>query len=119
MGSHAYILLLVAIVIGANGQLLFKHGMSRRPGFRFGDVMAVARDLSVVGGFCCYAVATILYFKVLASLDLSIAYPTVSLGYVLVIVMSRVLFQEPVSATRWVAALIICTGVALVGFGSG
>ncbi len=55
----------------------------------------------------------------LARLDLSVAYPTVSLGYVLVIVMSRVLFRERVSAARWVGVIIICTGVALVGVASG
>jgi multidrug transporter EmrE-like cation transporter len=63
-------------------------------------------------------VATLLYFKVLASLDLSLAYPTVSLGYVLVIVMSRVLFKEPVSPVRWFAVIVICAGVGLVGLGS-
>jgi len=43
----------------------------------------------------------------------------VSLGYVIVIVMSRVLFEEPVTLARWGAVVIICIGVALVGLGSG
>ena len=116
---EAYALLLVAILVGVVGQLLFKYGMSRRPGFRLGDILALIRDFPIIGGFCCYAIATLLYFQVLAHLDLSVAYPTVSLGYVLVIIMSRVLFNEPVSLTRWVGAIIICTGVALVGLGSG
>jgi multidrug transporter EmrE-like cation transporter len=119
MNLNAYALLFVAILIGVVGQLLLKHGMSRRPDFRIGDILALIRDFSIVAGFCCYGVATLLYFKVLASLDLSVAYPTVSLGYVLVIIMSRVLFKEPVSRTRWLAAVMICAGVALVGLASG
>ena len=115
---EAYALLLVAILVGVVGQLLFKYGMSRRPDFRLGDIAVLIRDLPIVGGFCCYAIATLLYFQVLADLDLSVAYPTVSLGYVLVIIMSRVLFDEPVSLTRWLAAITICAGVVLVGLGS-
>ena len=55
----------------------------------------------------------------LARLDLSVAYPTVSLGYVLVIVMSKVFFKERISPARWLGVVIICAGVALVGFASG
>ncbi len=114
----AYLLLLVAIVLGVAGQLLLKHGMARRPGFQLAELMVLATDFSIVGGFFCYGFSTLLYFKVLANLDLSFAYPTVSLGYVLVILLSRLLFNEPVSLGRWSAVAIICVGVVLVGFGS-
>lgn len=119
MDFNSYHLLLVAIIIGVVGQLLLKHGMARRPAFRLRDIAELVWDLSIVGGFCCYGVATLIYLKVLANLDLSLAYPTVSLGYVLVIVMSRLLFKESISRVRWTAVLIICAGVALVGLGSG
>ena len=115
---QAYGLLLIAIVIGVVGQLLLKHGMSRQPGFRLGDLAVLTRNLPVVSGFGCYGLSTVLYLSVLARLELSLAYPTVSLGYVLVIIMSRVVFKEPVSPTRWLAAGIICFGVVLVGLGS-
>ncbi|MCI0591191.1 MAG: EamA family transporter [Gammaproteobacteria bacterium] len=118
MNGKAYALLLVAVLFGVIGQLLIKHGMSQRPGYRLGDFMVVTRDVPVVSGFCCYVISTLLYLKALGSLDLSLAYPTVSLGYVLVIVMSKVLFKERIIPTRWVAIIIICVGVALVGLGS-
>jgi undecaprenyl phosphate-alpha-L-ara4N flippase subunit ArnE len=56
--------------------------------------------------------------KVLATLQLSLAYPMVSLGYVLVVLASRVLLKEPVSLARWAAVTLICAGVALVGLGA-
>ncbi len=115
MSISPYVILLIAIVIGVVGQLLFKHGMSRHPGFRIRNFLKLIRDCPIVGGFCCYVVATLLYFKVLATLELSVAYPTVSLGYVIVIIMSRLLFNEQISPIRWIAVITICTGVALVG----
>jgi len=114
----AYSLLLVAVVLAVVGQLLLKHGMSRRPDFRLRDIVELIHDYSICGGFCCYGFAMLLYFKVLAKLDLSLAYPTLSLAYVLVIIMSRVVFKESVSPVHWLAVLIICIGVALVGLGS-
>ena len=113
-----YGLLLIGIMIGVVGQLLLKYGMSRQPGFRLSDIATLPRNLPVVSGFGCYGLSTVLYHSVLARLELSLAYPTVSLGYVLVIIMSRVLFKEPVSPKRWLAAGIICFGVVLVGLGA-
>ena len=109
MQMQFYGLLLIAILIGVVGQLLLKYGMSRQPGFRLSDIATLTRNIPVMSGFCCYG---------LSSLELSLAYPTVSLGYVLVIIMSRVVFKEPVSPTRWLAAGIICLGVVLVGLGA-
>jgi len=118
MQMQFYGLLLIAILIGVVGQLLLKYGMSRQPGFRLGDIMSLTHNVPVISGFCCYGLSTVLYLSVLARLELSLAYPTVSLGYVLVIIMSRVVFKEPVSPTRWLAAGIICFGVVLVGLGA-
>lgn len=110
--------LLLAIVIGVAGQLLLKLGMTRRPGFRLFDIVHAWRNWPIMAGFGCYGLSTIIYLQVLAQLDLSLAYPTVSLGYVLVIIMSRWLFDEVVTAKRWMAVAIICAGVFMVGLGS-
>ena len=114
----AYILLLIAVVLGVIGQLLLKHGMSRRPDFQLRNITALITDISIVGGFLSYGFSTLIYLQSLEKLDLSLAYPTVSLGYVLVILFSRIFFKEPVNLTRWIAVLIICTGVAIVGLGA-
>jgi multidrug transporter EmrE-like cation transporter len=119
MELHPYGLLLLAIVFGVCGQLALKRGMMRHPGIRLVDVASLARDQYVVGGFGAYAVSTLFYFQAVARLELSVAYPSVSLGYVLTIVLSKVLFREVVSPVRWGAAAIICAGVAVIGIGAG
>lgn len=113
-----YLLLIIAISLGVVGQLLLKTGMNRHPSFRVQDALALALDPYVVGGFGAYGVSVLLYLRVLATLPLSIAYPFVSLGYVLVILLSRMIFKEYVSRERWIAAGVICLGVVIVGLGS-
>ena len=93
MQMQFYGLLLIGILIGVVGQLLLKYGMSRQPGFRLCDLATLTHNVPVICGFCCYGLSTVLYLTVLARLELSLAYPTVSLGYVLVIIMSRVVFN--------------------------
>ena len=117
MGVNAYFLLLSAILLAVIGQLLLKLGMSRHPSFRLKDLAALTKDFPVLAGFCCYGISTLLYLQSLATLNLSVAFPTVSLGYVLVIIMSKVCFKEPITPIRWIAVLIICAGVTLVGLG--
>ena len=97
-------------------ELSLKYGMSQRPDFRVKELLSLATNLPVVAGFMAYGLSTLLYFKVLVSLDFSLAYPTVSLGYVLVVLFSKIFFNEPVSKARWAAVFVICLGVALVGF---
>jgi multidrug transporter EmrE-like cation transporter len=117
MDASPYVLLLLAILVGVAGQLLLKFGMARQPEFRLVDTAGVLCSAPVLMGFGCYGVSTVLYLQVLAKLELSLAYPTVSLGYVLVIIMSRMIFKESVSWMRWMAVTIICVGVVLVGLG--
>jgi multidrug transporter EmrE-like cation transporter len=115
MFYFAYLFLLLSVTIGIVGQLLLKQGMLRHQGFRLENVMLLFYDPFVLGGFTCYGGSVLLYFKVLESLDLSVAYPTVSLGYMAVTILSRPLFGEQISRARWTAVAIICVGVALVG----
>lgn len=118
MSLGVYGLLLVSISLGVVGQLSLKQGMSKKPGFRLTDLIALSRDIYVVGGFACYALSLLLYLKVLESLALSIAFPTISLGYAIVVILSGIIFNEPISRSRWAAVLLICIGVALVGLGA-
>ncbi len=117
MDVQTYLLLLIAIVFAVMTQLLLKQGMLRRPSFRFKDLTSLTGEFSVLAGFICLGISILLYLQALSNLNLSVAYPTMSLGYVLVIIMSKVCFKEPISPIRWIAVVIICAGVTLVGLG--
>ena len=117
MDFVAYLLLILAILLGVVGQLLLKQGMSKRPGFRVNELLSLIGDYSVISGFLCYGFSTLLYVSILARIELSLAYPTVSLGYVFVVIFSKLIFNETISSRRWIALAIISTGVILVGFG--
>ncbi|MGE5140650.1 MAG: EamA family transporter [Rudaea sp.] len=115
MNFSPYLLLAVSISTATGGQILLKRGMASKPGFRLTGILQLATDWNIIAGFLFYGLSLLVYFKVLESVPLSFAFPTISIGYALVVILSSALFREPVSTARWLAVVLICFGVALVG----
>ncbi len=114
------ILLLATVSLNVVGQLLMKRGMT--------TVGAISGDLSVmvpsilrafmnpyvVAGVAAYGFSSIFWLVLLSRVDLSYAYPALSLGYVLITLVSAFVLGEQVSALRWTGVFIICVGVILI-----
>lgn len=113
-----YALLLVSILAGVGGQLLLKAEMTKYTQFQITELFALLFEPPIIGGFFCYGCSLLVYLVVLQTVPLSFAFPTVSLGYALVVVLSRALFNEPVNMMRWIAVALICAGVVLAGLGA-
>lgn len=56
---------------------------------------------------------------VISRVDLSFAYPLLALNYVIILIPSRVLLNEPITMMRLVGAMIIVIGVIVITWGSG
>ena len=114
------LLILVCVALGVCGQLLLKHGMSadRDAVDRMDEVvprlMKAALNPVVLAGFVFYAISAALWLIVLTRAELSWAYPMLSLGYILVVILSRFLFHEAVTATRFLGTLVVAIGVWLI-----
>jgi multidrug transporter EmrE-like cation transporter len=67
-----------------------------------------------MGGMACYVVSLVVWVLGLSRVEVSIAYPMLSVGYVLNAVAAWYLFGEAVSATRLVGIGIIIVGVYIV-----
>lgn len=76
--------------------------------------LTVALNPHVMAGIACYAVSVILWIMVLSRVDVSYAYPLLSVGYVVTALAGKAFFGEPVGFARWAGILVICFGVYLV-----
>jgi undecaprenyl phosphate-alpha-L-ara4N flippase subunit ArnE len=61
-----------------------------------------------------FIIATTLWLLGLQKLQLSYAYPLLSIGYILVNFLSVIVFRERVDGMRWIAVAIISAGVVLI-----
>lgn len=106
-------LILISVSIGAIGQIAFKYGamdLEKNPGITLLDKL----KWPIVVGLFLYGVSTILWILALRKVDLSYAYPMVSLGYAFVFIASYFFFHEPISWLRMGGLVFILTGIVMV-----
>ncbi|RWD39612.1 MAG: 4-amino-4-deoxy-L-arabinose transferase [Mesorhizobium sp.] len=65
-------------------------------------------------GLCCYAISILLWLIVLSIYDVSVAYPMLSIGYIIAVVLSFFLLGEAIPLSRLAGIALICTGVVLI-----
>ncbi len=71
-------------------------------------------DPIVIGGLGLYAASTLVWLLVLAKLDVSFAYPFVSLGFLFIALYGYFGLHEPMSVLRITGICLIFTGVLFV-----
>ena len=117
------LLLLSNVLLSVTGQLLLKQGMlkvGRIESFS-GVIPRLVQALAnpfVIGGIATFGFTTLLWLIVLSRVKLSIAYPMISLGYILSIFFAWFFFKESVPKIRIIGAVVICIGVYLVASAS-
>ena len=120
MTALSFSLVLVGVLLNAAAQLLLKAGTNAVGAFEFSMANALpvgwklATQPAIVAGLVCYVVSVIVWIMALSRTEVSIAYPMLSIGYVLNALAAWYLFGEAVGAQRMVGIGVIIVGVFLV-----
>jgi len=112
--------ILISVLFNVFGQLSMRKGM-----MIFGEVnlslgnfpstvIQVFTKPFVILGLISYAMGTIFWLTALSKVELSFAYPVLSLGYVLIFFLSWILLGEKVSFIRFSGIALICLGFLLI-----
>jgi multidrug transporter EmrE-like cation transporter len=117
-----FLLIFISVLIAVLGQLSMKHGIHKASLVaRLGEISSVYSyfvsaftNAFVLAGFLLYGFSSLFWLVVLGRVDLSYAYPLVSMGYVLAVFFSWLLFKEQVSVVRCAGLAVICVGVVLL-----
>ena len=110
---------ILPVLLGAVGQILVKVG-ARNLTLDFSgahllqSLLTIVKNLPVMSGLVLYGLSFILWVKVLSKVELSYAYPLVSLAYVVILGFSFFVFKEHVSVLRVAGTLLIIVGVVFV-----
>ncbi|MDD2485285.1 MAG: EamA family transporter [bacterium] len=110
--------IVISVLLGALGQVFIKSGVMRAD--VASDSLVTTRLIKIFmmpyvwAGLGLYIVSTLIWLLVLSRVELSFAYPLISLSYVAVLLISWLVFKEHVSMVRWAGVCIICLGVALI-----
>jgi multidrug transporter EmrE-like cation transporter len=116
-----YIPLILAVVTtNAISQMLLKQGMNTIGKFDFsgGSLFSmfpvVALNPYVVGGLAVLVFSMALHLMALSRVDLSFAYPFLSVSYVLVLFAGYFWFGEAINSSRMIGVAFICLGTFFV-----
>ena len=107
---------LVQSVLLVGGQVFLKFALMRMPAFAW----TRAFWLSLLGNWhfaACglfFGAASLLWMYIVKTFPFSMAYPMVSLSYVMGMVAAIVFFHEEVSAVRWLGVAFIVLGCFLI-----
>jgi drug/metabolite transporter (DMT)-like permease len=109
-----------SLVLSVLGQALLKYGMGQMGPLTISlaSLPPIALQMisspSVIGGLLVYAIATFFWLVTLSRVDLSVAYPSLSLTQVLVLGVAWLILREEISPLRVAGVLVICLGMLLV-----
>ncbi len=115
-----FALILFGVLLNASAQLLLKAGMSQIGHFEFSLANALPIGLKVMGnppiitGLFFYVVSVVVWLLVLSRVQVSFAYPLLSIGYVVNAVAAYYLFGEPLTSLRVLGIMVIIAGVYLI-----
>ena len=118
-------LVLTGVLLNAVAQLLLKAGAGSLADveLRVSNTAAIAGRLllnpPIIAGLFCYAISVVVWILALARVEVSVAYPMLSVGYVLNALAAWWLFGENLSAARIAGIGIILVGVWLVARSAG
>ncbi len=115
----SYLLLGIALVLNAAANLLMKFAALQTaqaaPGPGLAGLIRVYLTAPFVAGLICFGLNLLAYTQALKRLPISIAYPTmVSLGYLIILVVSWFIFQERLTLPRYVGAGLMLAGLWLL-----
>jgi multidrug transporter EmrE-like cation transporter len=116
----AYGLIFCGVLLNAAAQLLLKAGTNAVGRFAYNPeslvpvAMRLAFEPHIVAGCACYAVSLVVWVMGLSRVEVSVAYPLLSLGYVLNALAAWYLFGEAVTPMRLMGVAVIVLGVAMV-----
>lgn len=111
-----FVFLFISILLGVLGQICMKWGLvSPKPLWQHNSpYLQIVSSWPVLVGLGCYGLSSIFWLVTLKRMDLSLAYPMVSIGYILVLLSGALLFHESIPPIRWWGMGLIMIGVIFV-----
>jgi len=110
-----HIILIINILLSVAGQFFLKYGINQLGEVSGKDLIIKAiLNPFVIIGIGCYGLGMLTWFAVLSKFDLSVAYPALSIGYILVLLISWQFLGESLTVLKIAGSALIIIGVVLM-----
>ena len=119
MSLVSFILIFVGVMLNAAAQILMKAGTNTIGHFEFSmeNILPIGLKLAtewhIATALFCYAFSVVVWILALSRVPVSIAFPMLSMAYVVNAVAAWYLLGEPFSSTKLVGMGVIILGVII------
>lgn len=111
-----YITILLSVSLGAVAQLFLK--LSSKDMNSIVGIIPKYKSLLMVpyfwGGLICYGLSLLFWLDALSKMELSRAYPLVSLGYIASLLLGYFFLEESITLNKVIGILLIMSGVVFI-----
>ena len=120
MNLVSFSLILTGVLLNAAAQLLLKAGTTRVGEFQFSleNVLPIGVKIAgqwpIIAGLACYGISVVVWIMALSRVPVSLAYPMLSIGYIVNAFAAWWLFGESLTAQKLIGIAVIIVGVWLV-----
>ena len=110
------ILAILQSLLLCSGQVFLKMALRKMGGFVWSSHFFIAQLTNWwwLGCGLCYGAASVLWMYIVKNFPFSMAYPMISISYVLGMFAALFIFHEDVPLVRWIGAFLIMAGCVLV-----
>ena len=120
MSLISFGLIFVGVMLNVAAQLMIKAGTNSIGYFEFSrsNILPIgvrlATEPHIIGAIACYALSVVIWTLALSRVQVSIAYPLLSMGYVVNAVAAWWLFNESINPAKVAGISVIILGVVIV-----
>lgn len=113
-----FVLLLTNIGLVVSGQTLIKQGVNKIGDFRampfFDFIIKSFTSFPIIGGIFLYVVSTVIWLMLLSRINLSVAYPGLSIGYLIILIISWFYLKEAITSYQIIGVTLIVSGIFFI-----
>ena len=120
MNASTFALVISGVLLNTVAQFLLKAGAAAFSRIRATDTgwieifFTMAFNPWILGGLTLYVASFAIWIAVLAKMQVSLAYPLLSIGYVISIFAAYFIFGEPISMNKLIGVGLIIAGVTVL-----
>ena len=120
MSFVSFVLIFTGVMLNAAAQILMKSGTNVIGHFEFSaaNILPIgwklATEWHIVTALFCYALSVVVWILALSRVPVSIAFPMLSMAYVVNAIAAYYLLGEPFSSTKLVGMGVIIVGVVIL-----
>ena len=120
MSLVSFSLIFIGVMLNAAAQILMKAGTNAVGYFEFSveNMLPIgwklATEWHIATALFCYALSVVVWVLALSRVPVSIAFPMLSMAYIVTAVAAWYLLGEPLSVTKLVGISVIILGVIII-----